>query len=115
MNSRGGIFIKGAELAESVEARVVAVVPSRLERVAADKTEAAEFEAVRAVADVGALNFAHHIGLAAARRARAGAPKLFQRDVAFLPVAPGQREFVADDFGAEGMKRDFFRSVMKKS
>ena len=84
MNLRGGMFIQGAELAESVEAGVVAVVPGRLQRVAADETEAAEFEAVRAVADVGTLDFAHHVRLAAARRAGAGAAEFFQRDVAFL-------------------------------
>jgi hypothetical protein len=83
----------------------VTVIPGRLKRVAADKTEAAKFKAVRAVADVGALNLAHHIGFAATRRAGAGAPELFQGDVAFLAVAPSQRKFLADDFGAERMKR----------
>ena len=81
------------------------VVPGRLERVTADETKAAKLEAVRAIADVGALNFAHHVGLASTCGARAGTPELLQCDVTFLAIAPGQREFIADHFGAEGMER----------
>ena len=60
---------------------------------------------MRTVADAGALDLAKDIGLAPARRARAGAPEFFQREVAFLAVAPHQREFLADHFGANGLER----------
>jgi len=92
-------------LAESIEAGIVPVIPRRLERVTADQTEAAKFKAVRAVADVGPLNLAHHVRLTATRRARAGLPELFQGNVAFLAIAPNQRKFLADDFSAERMER----------
>jgi hypothetical protein len=113
MNSRGGMFVERAELAKSIEAGIMAVVPGRLKRVTADETEAAEFKAVRAVADVGALNYTHHVRLAPARRARAGAPELFQGDVAFLAIAPGQREFLADDFDVKGMESHFLTKLTK--
>src|SRR5258708_4020589 len=104
MNSRGGMFVERAKLAESVKARAVAIVPSRLQRVSADVAEAAEFETVRTVADERAVHVSQNVGLAAARGARAGAPELFQIDVAFLPVAPGDRQFLTNDFNAGGVE-----------
>ena len=104
MNLRGGMFVQGAELAKSIKARVVTVIPGRLERVSADGANAAKLEAVRPVADVRALHLPENVRLASARRARARAPEFFQRNVAFLAIAPGQGKFLADDIDAKGVK-----------
>jgi oxygen-independent coproporphyrinogen-3 oxidase len=53
------------------------------------------------------MHVAQHVGLAAAGCAGAGAAKFFQVDVAFLPIAPSHRKFVADDVDAGGMERVF--------
>lgn len=102
---RGGMFVERPKLAEAVEAGVVTVVPGGLKRIAADKTEAAKREAAGAVADVGPLDPAEDIGFAAAGCAGAGAAKFFERKVAFAAIAPDQRKFLADDFGAKRLKR----------
>jgi hypothetical protein len=107
------MFVQSSKQSERVKAGIVAVVPGRLKRVPADKTEAAKLKAVRAVADAEALDLAEDIGFAAARRAGAGAPELFQADVAFLAIAPDQRQFVADDFGAERMEAHFSTGLTK--
>jgi hypothetical protein len=104
MNSRGGIFAERFEQGETVEAGVVTIVPGRLPRVATDQTEAPEMEALRTVADVGPMNVAHDVGLAAATRAGAGAAELFQLDVTLLSIAPADGEFTADDIRAEELE-----------
>jgi hypothetical protein len=99
------MFVERSKESKRIETRSVAVVPSRLKRIAADEMEVAKFKAVLAITDVGPLNLPHHIGLASARRTGTSATEFFQGDVAFFPVAPDQREFLADDFRAERMER----------
>jgi len=54
---------------------------------------------------MGPMNVAHDVRLTAASGAGTGAPELLQPDVAFPPIAPRNREFIADDFSAEEMER----------
>ncbi len=78
----------------------MAVIPCGLQRIAADETKVAKLEALGAVANVVPLNVAHDVGLAAAGRAGAMATEHFERKIVLHAIAPDERKFVADDFGA---------------
>ncbi len=82
----------------------MAVIPHGLQGVATDEAETAEFKTLRTVADVRTLDMAHDIGFSTAGGAGTVAAEEFQWKKVFHPIAPDQREFVADDFGAGGMK-----------
>jgi hypothetical protein len=66
--------------------------------------ETAKLEAVRPVADEGAMHMAEDVGLAAAGGAGTGAAEFLEADIALKSVIPDDCEFVADDFDADRMK-----------
>jgi hypothetical protein len=107
--------VQGAKKAKGIESGVVAVIPNRLQSVTSDEPKAAQFKALRAVTDVGALHLAKHVRFAAARRAGARTPELFERNIAFRAVVPSQRELVPDQFGAKRLEshlRSEFETIL---
>ena len=91
-------MVEFAKVVEGVDAGAVSVAPFGLPAVAADEFVGFQVEALRGVADGGLLAAPEHVGLAVADGAGAGFADSFERDVAFVPVAPRDGELGADDF-----------------
>lgn len=53
---------------------------------------------------MGAFDIAHDIGFATASGAGTSTAEFFEREEIFLPITPNEREFMADDLGAERVR-----------
>ena len=60
---------------------------------------------------MGPQDISHHIRLAPAGRTGAGTPQFLQREIAFAVIAPDERHFLANDFGAQGVEIHEFLQV----
>jgi hypothetical protein len=74
----------------------MAVAPGGLESIAADKIPAAKLKTLVAVTNSWPDDFTHHVRLAAAGRARAGAAQEAERQKGLAPVIPLDGEFSPD-------------------
>jgi hypothetical protein len=81
---------------EAVDARIVPIVPPRLQGITADDIETRQLKTSRPIAHVGPGDVAEHIRFPAARRARAGSAKELQIKIRFHSVIPLNGEFVSD-------------------
>ena len=74
----------------------MAVAPGGLESIAADEIPAAKLKTLVAVTNSWPDDFTHHVRLAPARRARAGAAQEAERQKGLAPVIPLDGEFSPD-------------------
>ena len=74
----------------------MAIGPVRLEGIATDQLPAHEVKARGGIAHVRPRDIAENIRLAAARRARTGAPKTLQGQIRFQAIVPLDGELVTD-------------------
>ena len=81
---------------EAVDARIVPIVPARLQGITADDIETRQLKTSRRIAHVRPGDVAEHIRFPAARRARTGTAKELQIKIRFRSVIPLNGEFVSD-------------------
>jgi hypothetical protein len=92
----GRILAQTSEVSKAVNAGVVSVSPSRLQRITTHQIKAEQLKTSFSVAHTRARHVTEHIGFAAAPGARAGAPKSFKIQIRFCTVVPGNRQLVPD-------------------
>jgi hypothetical protein len=86
-----------AQVVVAVEAGRMAIAPDGLPRVTADKLMAANLKAGGRVRDLGLVDMAEHVGLAATRGTGTEAAQRLKPQISFLAITPRDGEFVADD------------------
>src|SRR4029077_15733793 len=103
-----------AEISKAINAGAVSVAPTGLECITAHKIESNEVEALLGVAHMRSHNLTEHIRLAAASRARAGAPQQFEFQKRFGAVIPGNGQFFSDLLDVAWLKSHFPDSSFKE-
>jgi hypothetical protein len=85
-----------AEISKAINPGAVSIGPAGLHCIAAYQIESEKLEALAGVAHVRTHNMTEHIRFAAARCARACAPKQLEFQKRFGAIIPGNGQLVAD-------------------
>ena len=81
----------------------MAVVPARLEGVTSNEIEADQLKASLGISNSRPIDMAKHVRFAAARRARACAPQILEKEIRLSPVVPANGQLVADLLNVQGL------------
>src|SRR6476469_7174167 len=103
-----------AEISKAINPGAVSIRPAGLQCVTAHQVESHKLEALIGVAHIRTHNLTEHIRLAAASRARAGAPQQFEFQKRFGAVIPGNGQFVSDLLDVAWLKSHFPDSSFKE-